>query len=42
MTSLIRYSVETAGTFDFDAELEVYLSGVGRVKFEFKADSKVI
>ncbi|SHJ26633.1 PH domain-containing protein [Parasporobacterium paucivorans] len=28
------YSVETAGTFDLDAELEVWLSGVGRVKFE--------
>lgn len=29
------FSVETAGTFDRDCELEVYVSGVGKVKFEF-------
>lgn len=29
------FSVETAGTFDLDAELEIWLSGLGRVKFEF-------
>lgn len=28
------YSVETSGTFDLDAELEVWLSGAGRIKFE--------
>lgn len=28
------YSVETSGLLDLDAELEVWLSGVGMVKFE--------
>jgi hypothetical protein len=29
------FSVETAGTFDRDAELELYFSGLGKVKLEF-------
>ena len=29
------FSVETAGTFDLDAELEIWMSGLGRAKFEF-------
>ncbi|WP_341870308.1 PH domain-containing protein [Paracoccus shanxieyensis] len=29
------FSVETAGTFDLDAELELFFSGVGKVRFEF-------
>lgn len=29
------FSVETAGVFDLDSELEMYFSGVGKVKFEF-------
>jgi len=29
------FSVETAGTFDLDCELELYFSGLGKVKFEF-------
>ena len=29
------FSVETAGGFDRDAELEIWLSGLGKVKFEF-------
>lgn len=36
------YSVETAGTLDLDAELEIYISSVGRVRFEFVGDSKVV
>lgn len=34
------YSVETAGVFDLDSELELWFSGMGKVKFEFvsKAD----
>lgn len=31
------FSLETAGTFDLDAQLELWFSGLGRVKFEFKA-----
>ena len=28
-------SVETAGAFDRDAELEIWFSGLGKIKFEF-------
>ena len=30
------FSVETAGTFDLDAELELWFSGLGKVHLEFK------
>ncbi len=29
------FSIETSGTLDLDSELELYFSGVGKVKFEF-------
>lgn len=29
------FSVETAGAFDLDSELELWFSGMGRVKLEF-------
>ena len=29
------YSVETAGVLDLDSELELWFSGLGKVKFEF-------
>lgn len=29
------FSVETAGVFDLDSELEIWFSGLGKVKFEF-------
>ena len=29
------FSVETAGVLDVDSELELYFSGLGKVKFEF-------
>lgn len=32
------FSVETAGTMDLDSELELWFSGLGRVKFEFNRD----
>ncbi|MFO8071323.1 MAG: PH domain-containing protein [Polyangia bacterium] len=41
-SKIAAYSVESAGTFDFDSELEVFLSGLGKIKFEFKAESKII
>lgn len=31
------FSVETSGTLDMDAELELWFSGCGKVKFEFKS-----
>lgn len=36
------FSVETAGTFDLDSELELYFSGVGKVKFEFSGASDIV
>lgn len=35
------YSVETAGVFDLDAELELYFSSLGKVKFEFTGNSNI-
>ena len=35
------YSVETAGTFDLDSELEMWFAGLGKVTFEFKSKSNV-
>lgn len=40
-TKIQAFSVETAGTFDLDAELELWFSGLGRVKFEFKGNTDV-
>lgn len=34
-TKIQAFSIETAGVFDLDAELELYFSGLGKVKFEF-------
>lgn len=36
------FSVETSGTFDLDAELEMYFSGLGKVKFEFTGASDIV
>lgn len=35
------YSVETAGVLDLDSELELWFSGLGKVKFEFKSNCNV-
>jgi hypothetical protein len=35
------YSVETAGILDLDSELEIWFSGVGKVRFEFKSNANV-
>lgn len=35
------YSVETAGVLDLDSELEIWFSGMGKVKFEFVAQANV-
>lgn len=29
------FSVESAGVFDLDSELELWFSGIGKIKFEF-------
>lgn len=36
------YSVETAGVLDMDSELEMYFSGLGKVKFEFTGQSNIV
>ena len=35
------FSVETSGVFDMDSELEIYFSGLGKVKFEFTGASDI-
>ena len=35
------YSIETAGTFDRDAELELWFSGLGKVRLEFSGQYDV-
>ena len=35
------FSVETAGVLDLDSELELWFSGMGKIKFEFVADANV-
>lgn len=35
------YSVETAGHFDLDSELELWFSGLGKVKLEFVSNANV-
>lgn len=40
-SKISAYSVETSGTIDLDSELEMWFSGLGKVKFEFKSNSNV-
>ena len=35
------FSVETAGVLDLDSELEMWFSGLGKVKFEFTSNCNV-
>ena len=36
------FSVETSGTLDLDSELELYFSGLGKVRFEFTGSSNIV
>ena len=36
------YSVETAGTFDRDCELDLFYSGIGRVRFEIRGSCDIV
>lgn len=36
------FSSETAGVFDMDSELELYFSGLGKVRFEFTGASNIV
>lgn len=40
--NIVAYSIETAGTFDLDSELEIYFSELGKVKFEFTGKSSMV
>lgn len=35
------FSVETAGVLDLDSELELWFSGLGKVKFEFTSNADI-
>lgn len=35
------FSVETAGVFDLDSELELWFSGLGKIKLEFTGDTNI-
>ena len=35
------FSVETAGVLDLDSELELWFSGLGKVKFEFVSNANI-
>lgn len=35
------FSVETAGSIDLDAELELWFSGLGKVRFEFTGQTDI-
>lgn len=35
------FSIETAGTLDLDSELEMYFSGLGKVKFEIAGSNDI-
>lgn len=35
------FSVETAGTFDLDSELELYFSGMGKIKLDFSGSTNI-
>lgn len=36
------FSIETAGVFDLDSELEIYFSGLGKIKFEFTGSCDIV
>lgn len=36
------FSSETSGVLDMDSELELYFSGLGKVKFEFSGTSNIV
>lgn len=41
-SKVTAYSIETSGVFDLDSELELYFSGMGRVRFEFFGSSDIV
>ena len=41
-SKIVVFSVETAGSFDLDSELDLWFSGLGRVRFEFTGRTNVV
>ena len=41
-SKITAYSIETAGTFDLESELDLYYSGIGQIRFEFRGSSDII
>jgi hypothetical protein len=41
LSKVQAFSIETAGTFDLDAELDLWFSGLGVVRFEFKGSADI-
>lgn len=41
-SKITAFSIETAGTFDLDSELDLFLSGMGKVRFEFRGPSDIL
>lgn len=35
------FSIETSGLLDFDSELDLFYSGVGKIRFEFRGDCNI-
>ena len=40
-SKITTFSLETSGVFDLDSELEIYISGLGKVKFQFTGSTNV-
>lgn len=40
-STIQAFSVEAAGTFDLDAELDLWFSGLGKVRLEFKGECNI-
>lgn len=40
-SKITTFSLETAGLLDWDAELDIYMSAVGKVRFEFTGSTDV-
>ena len=40
-STIQAFSIETAGTFDLDAELDLWFSGLGKVRLEFRGSADI-
>ena len=41
-SKVVAFSVETAGTFDLDAELDLWFSGLGKVRFAVTGRTNIV